>query len=63
MNTIDDEINTNTNDWDDNFVKELERRSKDFLSGKSKSYTWEETKAAAVNSFHFSRGTNPMDSK
>ena len=38
-----DEINTKTNDWDDSFVKELERRSKNFANGKDKTYSWEET--------------------
>ncbi len=27
---VEDEINTIANDWDDDFVKELKRRSKDF---------------------------------
>jgi hypothetical protein len=40
-----DEINTQANDWDESFVKELERRSKGFASGKTKTYSWEETKA------------------
>ena len=44
---VKDDINTNTNDWDDDFVEELKKRSKDFVSGKSKSYSWEETKSAA----------------
>ena len=45
---VEDDINTNNNDWDEIFVKELEQRSNDFISGKTKSFTWEETKAAAL---------------
>ncbi len=44
-----DEINTAANDWDADFVKELESRSKTFSNGKAKTYTWEETKLAAIN--------------
>ncbi len=42
-----DEINTENN-WDEDFVKELKRRSKRFSSGNSKTYSWEETKQAAI---------------
>ena len=45
---VEDEINTAENDWDKNFVKELNRRSRQFKNGKSKTYTWEETKKAAI---------------
>ena len=45
---VEDEINTNANDWDESFVKEMERRSKGFISGKSTTYSWEETKQAAI---------------
>ena len=45
---VEDEINTAENDWDKNFVKEINRRSRDFKNGKSKTYTWEETKKAAI---------------
>ena len=45
---VEDEINTAENDWDKNFVKEINRRSRDFKKGKSKTYTWEETKKAAI---------------
>ncbi|ANI90293.1 hypothetical protein A9P82_13920 [Arachidicoccus ginsenosidimutans] len=44
---VEDEINTAENDWDDDFVKELEHRSKAFASGKTKTYSWEEVKQAA----------------
>ena len=43
-----DEINTKTNDWDKDFVKELKKRSRDFQSGKAKTFSWEETKQAAI---------------
>jgi len=45
---VEDEINTAENDWDKNFVKELNRRSRQFKTGNSKTYTWEETKKAAI---------------
>ena len=45
---VEDEIDTKANDWDDAFVKELNRRSKDFESGTAKTYSWEETKQAAI---------------
>lgn len=45
---VSDEINTEENDWDESFVKELKRRSKSFKNGTAKTYTWEETKQAAV---------------
>jgi hypothetical protein len=45
---LEDEINTAENDWDKNFVKELNRRSKQFKKVNSKVYTWEETKKAAI---------------
>lgn len=46
---VKDEIDTEANDWDPAFVKELERRRKGFLDGSAKTYTWEETKKAAVS--------------
>ena len=46
---VEDEINTATNDWDENFIKELEQRSKSFSDGTAKTYSWEETKRAAIN--------------
>ena len=45
---IEDEINTSDNDWDDSFVKELENRSGGFENGTAKTYSWAETKKAAV---------------
>ena len=45
---VSDEINTEENKWDESFVKELNRRSKSFINGTAKTYTWEETKQAAV---------------
>ena len=46
---VEEEINTAANDWDDNFIKELEQRNKGFIDGTAKTYTWEETKQAAIN--------------
>lgn len=45
---VEDEINTAANDWDDDFTKELERRSKSVINGTAKTYSWEETKQAAI---------------
>ncbi len=45
---VEDEINTNENDWDDDFVKELKKRSSDFVNGKTKSYSWDEVKTSAI---------------
>ena len=45
---VEDEINTAENDWDKNFVKEIDRRSRDFKNGSSKTYTWEESKKVAI---------------
>lgn len=41
---MEDEISTAENDWDKDFLKELNRRSRQFKKGTDKSYTWEETK-------------------
>ena len=45
---VEDEINTKANDWDEPFITELEKRSKSLKSGTAKTYTWEETKKAAI---------------
>lgn len=45
---VEDEINTAENDWDEEFIKELNRRSKEVASGKVKTYTWEEVKKNAA---------------
>ncbi len=47
-----DEINTAENDWDEDFVKELKSRSRSFVNGTAKNYSWEETKAAAKKPFY-----------
>jgi hypothetical protein len=46
---VEDEIATSENDWDEDFVKELEERSKRAAKGITKTYSWEETKKAAVD--------------
>jgi hypothetical protein len=46
---VEDEINTAANDWDDDFIKELEQRSKSFVNGTAKTYSWQETKQAAIS--------------
>jgi hypothetical protein len=43
-----DEIQASENDWDEDFVKELKQRSKGIANGTAKTYTWAETKAAAI---------------
>ncbi len=42
------EISTSENDWDKDFLEELNRRSRLFKNGTAKSYSWEETKKAAI---------------
>ena len=53
---VEDEINTNENDWDNDFIKELEKRSKQFAEGKAKTYTWAETKKAATKNLKLKKG-------
>ncbi len=45
---VEDEISTIENDWEDDFERELSDRSKSFNNGSAKTYSWEETKMAAV---------------
>ncbi|MGH2644261.1 MAG: hypothetical protein ACRDE2_09950 [Chitinophagaceae bacterium] len=45
---IEDEIKEENDDWDDDLIKELNKRSSDFTKGTIKTYTWEETKQAAI---------------
>lgn len=45
---VEDEISTAENDWSENFLKELNRRSRQFKNGDGKTYTWEETKRTAI---------------
>ncbi len=45
---VEDEINTEANSIDATFIDELENRRKSFVDGSAKTYTWEETKQAAV---------------
>lgn len=44
---VEDEMDTSANDWDEDFIKELERRSKRIANGTAKTYSWEETRATA----------------
>ena len=46
---VKDEIDTEANDWDPAFVKQLDSRRKSFLDGSATTYSWEETKKAAIN--------------
>jgi len=46
---VEDEINTIENDWDEDFINELEARRRSFIDGTAKTYTWEETKQAAID--------------
>lgn len=43
-----DDIRAAENDWDADFEKELKNRSKEIADGSAKTYTWDETKAAAI---------------
>ena len=52
---VSDEINTEKNDWDETFVKELNRRSRSLTNGSCKTYTWEETKKAAIKKIQSKR--------
>ncbi len=45
---VEDETNTSENDWDKNFIEELDKRRKSSLDGSAKMYTWEETKQAGI---------------
>ena len=45
---VEDEISTAENDWDKDFLKELNRRRRQFKKGTAKAYTFEETKKAAI---------------
>ncbi len=44
---VEDDINE-ASGWDEEFIKELDRRTKSFLDGTAKTYTWEETKQAGI---------------
>lgn len=46
---VEDEINTQANDWDEAFITEVNKRKKSFESGKAKTYSWKETKKAALS--------------
>ncbi len=46
---VEDEIETLENDWDEDFVNDLQQRSQGFIGGTAKTCTWEETKQAAVD--------------
>ena len=45
---VQDEISTGENDWDENFIRELQSRSRSFKNGTAKTYSWEETKRTAI---------------
>ena len=45
---VQDEISTGENDWDENFIRALQSRSRSFKNGTAKTYSWEETKRAAI---------------
>ena len=47
---VEDEMDTSAHEWDEDLVKELERRSKTMANGTAKTYSWKETKAAARQS-------------
>ena len=45
---VQDEISTGENDWDENFIKELQSRSRSFRNENAKTYSWEETKKSCI---------------
>jgi len=45
---VEDEINTTENEWDESYIEELDKRSRSFADGSAKTYSWEETKQAAI---------------
>ncbi len=45
---LEDEINSEINDWNEDFVKELDKRSKSFENKSARTYSWSETKKAAL---------------
>jgi len=45
---VEDEINSGERDIDEDFIEELKYRSKTFSNKSAKTYTWEETKKAAI---------------
>ncbi len=45
---VEDKINTTENDQDEGYLEELDKRSKSFADGSAKTYSWEETKQAAI---------------
>ena len=53
---VEDEINTQANDWDDDFIEELEKRSKSYKNGTANTFTWENTKQAAIKRVKEKRG-------
>ncbi len=46
---VEDEINTAINDWDEDFEQDMKERSKSFIDGTAKTYSWEETRQAAID--------------
>lgn len=48
---VKDEIKGNRDEWDEEFIKELERREKSFLDGSAKMYTLEDAKKIARERF------------
>ncbi len=45
---VEDEISTIENDWENDFERDLNDRSGSFNNGSAKTYSWEETKTAAI---------------
>ena len=46
---VKDEIDTEANDWSPAFIRELESRRKEVVDGSTSTYSWEETKKAALS--------------
>lgn len=52
---VEDEIESSDNDWDENFIKDLEDRRDNFANGNGKTFSWEETKTAAIDHLKLKR--------
>jgi hypothetical protein len=52
--------NKKINDWNEDFEHEMLKRSKEFAEETVKTYTWEETKQAAIDRVTAKANINPL---
>jgi hypothetical protein len=50
---VSDEINKSPETWDASFIEELEKRSASINDNSAKTYSWEETKSAALKKIKY----------